>query len=403
MTDRKKWMTIARKLTLIFILLIILYLILMFFAYIFPASAIRENWTESVQVINGEAKRWEVLTGFAGTKLDTFTDNLIYQRMLNEAGNNPLYASMWNDGYVRYWMGIISIVRPLTLFINYSGIRFLNIFLIMGLMFLVMFEMSHVFGKIQSFLFLLTMGLIHFWIFPLSLQYTPVYVILMVAIYSVIKLYKKDKLTFENSIILFFVVGSVTNYLDLLTAPLLTFGLPFVILFSLKIFNRDSLLTIYMKSCVIGLTWLFSYCITWVAKWVIGSVFTGQNIIANAIQQVFLRTAGTEEEVLSVSEIMSQLFNTMFPPYAIVILVGIVTVWLVLFIKSHKTKEEIFRLVPLLLLSLLPIAWFLLLQNHNQHHYYFTYRNLAISVLSILTFMNLSIRWKRKNNIKRVK
>lgn len=169
----------------------------------------------------------EVISNIPGTRLDTFTDNLIFQKLNNTDSLSAASAAVWNNGYFRYWMGDIPILRFLLIFMNYTGIRFLNIFVIFSLFLLVIIQIAKQVTTAYAILFSFALMTIHFWIFPLSLQYSPVYIISMVAILALMYLDTWKKLSPNLLLITFFVIGSITNYFDLLTAPLITFALPF--------------------------------------------------------------------------------------------------------------------------------------------------------------------------------
>lgn len=379
----------GKKLLVAFVILICLYSLLLIYSFMIPDNLLMENWTTSVLTIASEPKRWMVLSELEGTKLDTFTDNLIFQKMLNRGDMHPVKAAMWTEGYMRYWFGIIAFVRPLLLFIDYTAIRYLNIFLVFGLFFIVMVKLDRALGRKMSVGFVFSLLMINFWIFPLSLQYTPIYVVMML---SVLAILASENTSIYSSIFHFFVIGSVTNFSDLLTAPLLTFGITFIMYFIHK--NKDKIRKAksnYLEMIVLGVSWLLGYTATWISKWIIASVILKQNVIKFAVNQILLRTGGSQDEVLNIKQIISKLLSIMFPGNTSILLALVFIVWIVIFIRKHKPIKELISLSPLLLVALLPFVWFLVLQNHNQHHAYFTYRILMISVFGLYAFMILSL------------
>ena len=57
-------------------------------------------------------------------------------------------------------------------------------------------------------------------------------------------------------------------------------------------------------------------------------------------------------------------------------------------IKNYKNiKFNIKESIPYLIISLMPIAWFLVMVNHTWFHYCFTWRNLIIFYIGISTFL----------------
>lgn len=390
--------SLFKKICLIFLLLCGVYYLTLVLGYIIPDSFLVDNWMESVNVINDlEEKRWTVMTGFEGTKLDTFTDNLIFQKLQNSDNIPAFRVAMWNSGYTRYWMGIVPFVRFALVFMNYSTMRYLNIFIIFSLFVLVFSFIHKQLGILHGITLSITLFLINFWIFPLSFQYSPVYIILMIAILIILYLNKKDKLSLNNIILLFFIIGSVTNYFDLLTAPLLTFGLPFIIYYILV--NHENIQSFkinFLSFVILGISWLSGYALTWIANWAISTIVLNENIFANAINQMGVRTGGGE--LMSFSNILTRLFSITLPRPARFILLVILLVWFGFFIKYHRNIKELINLTPILLTIFLPIVWIFIMRNHSQHHDYFVYRNLAITIYGILSWLILSLVNPVRNN-----
>lgn len=399
MTRKINWNKLIQQILITFLLLVVVYYGLLFASYLIPSDLIRSNWQKSVDVIASEGKRWEVISNIPGTRLDTFTDNLIFQKLNNSDNLSAIGASVWNNGYFRYWMGDIPVLRFLLIFTNYTGIRYLNAFIIFMLFLLVNIQIAKKFTTVYAMLFTFALITIHFWIFPLSLQYSPVYIIAMFAILTLIYIDTWEKLTPNVILLFFFIVGSVTNYFDLLTAPLITFALPFFILFLL---NNKNGKTIFMDSFIetifIGVAWLFGYVFTWISKWLVSTIILQENTFKSAINQIFLRTQGSDEEVLEFSAILRRVLTTMFPKYVLAMILVLFIIWLILWVKYHKPMRVFIDNSVLLLMSLVPFVWTFILQNHNQHHYYFTYRHFIILLLGIFTYLYLAIDWNRIGN-----
>lgn len=399
MTNNINWKKLLQQILITFVLLIIVYYGLLFASYLIPDNWIDSNWQESVDVIASEEKRWEVISNIPGTRLDTFTDNLIFQKLNNTDSLSAASAAVWNNGYFRYWMGDIPILRFLLIFMNYTGIRFLNIFVIFSLFLLVIIQIAKQVTTAYAMLFSFALMTIHFWIFPLSLQYSPVYIISMVAILALMYLDTWKKLSPNLLIITFFVIGSITNYFDLLTAPLITFALPFFLLFLLHDKNKETtFMTSFIETIYLGVFWIFGYALTWVSKWIVSTVILQENTFKSAINQIFLRTQGTDEEVLEFTTILRRVLATMFPNYVLLLIGVLFLVWLVLWFKYRKPIKSFIDNGVLLLMSLVPFVWTFILQNHNQHHYYFTYRHFIILLLGVFTYLYLAIDWTRIGN-----
>ncbi len=390
-------------LLLLFIVLIGIYIFLLYLAYKVPNDRIAAKLTDSFETIASEKKRWLVLTGFEASKLDTFTDDYIYKKMLNSQELPALKAAMWNEGYVRYWLGDIAILRPLLLFFSYKSIRYFNIFMIFGIFYGALDQIKQRFNLFYALIYAFTWSLVHFWIFPLSLQYTPVFVLANLGLIILLKYGPSSKNLSLFILYLFLIIGSLTNYFDLLSAPLLTYGLPAIVLLS-WLARQESKHLYQLKVLVIsGFAWLFGYGVTWLAKWSLGSYILKQNLFENALRQAEIRTGAltnSSETPWSYGEIVKQQLKILLPKEALLLLLILGLGLLILSLLYGIKLKKISRQWPLILLSSLPFIWTFLLQNHGQYHYYFTYRIFIIPILA-LYFAGLNSLNFRQNQLKK--
>ena len=83
----------------------------------------------------------------------------------------------------------------------------------------------------------------------------------------------------------------MTSFCDLLVTPVLTLGLPLVC----WLLEPQQRLRAGTRQCgiVVGgsLTWGVGYLLCWACKWVLAGLVTEQNVIADALHQVGVRTA----------------------------------------------------------------------------------------------------------------
>lgn len=53
-------------------------------------------------------------------------------------------------------------------------------------------------------------------------------------------------------------------------------------------------------------------------------------------------------------------------------------------ITLYKTRHiKVNNIIPYAIMACYPIAWYVLIQNHSYIHYWFAYRELAISVFAV--------------------
>lgn len=381
----------------IFVVLLALNLIFLFvqsLTYIIPTEWMLDNIQESVHLVRGEGPKPVVIDRIIGTRLDNSTDHWMFTRSTNFQDLNLIEAALSNNNYSRYWFGTIPILRVLHLFGNYAHIRFLNLFGIFGTFVGVILMIYNRFGKKTVFNFTLVLLSIHFWIFPLSLQYSSVYYITILSIMALLygeKILKK----FSNYTIFLVGVGALTNYFDLLTAPFMTFGINFIFWMALKESRQRSSNSFssfgenLYQLILSGLSWLIGYGGTWLIKWILGAIFLEGNLILDAANQIFFRTGSADN--FELTSIFQNILGIAYPNYLLVIL-ALVGLGYFFLIFNHRTPNlagKAWTYLPLLLVGLLPFLVVLVMSNHTFYHAYFTYRNFSILTLSVLTYLNI--------------
>lgn len=51
--------------------------------------------------------------------------------------------------------------------------------------------------------------------------------------------------------------------------------------------------------------------------------------------------------------------------------------------------------IPILMISVLPVFWIMILKNHSTIHHFFTYRNLVITLVCILIIIFESVNFRK--------
>ena len=64
-------------------------------------------------------------------------------------------------------------------------------------------------------------------------------------------------------------------------------------------------------------------------------------------------------------------------------------IWFILFIVNRR--KNVIDILPILVISIYPILWYIVLANHSYMHFWFTYRSLGVTVFAVLSFMMYSI------------
>lgn len=403
-----------KKVSLIYVSLISIFVITMVISYALPNKNIINNTKESMPKLLAEGVYPKVFFDSHKSQLDNFTDSWMLNIAISADNKHPLKSSLANpykkphdakdkvdqlnkslykedlpiDEYSRYWHGYQIVLRPLLLLFNYEQIRYLNMFGLMSLFMTVAYLLKKELGTRYVASFLVSMIMIMFMISPMSLQFSSMFYMTFISM-IVVLLYHKQIRNNNYLIYVFFIIGSLTSFWDLLTVPLLTLGLP-IITYILLEEKSNSLITNIIDTIKASFIWAIGYGITWATKWVVATIVLKQNIISNALSQILSRTS-SEAGDIHISKIDAVKKNTdlLFDGFIIKLFIIVLIIWFILFIVSKR--KNVIDILPILVISIYPILWYIVLTNHSYMHFWFTYRSLGVTVFAILSFMMYSI------------
>ena len=273
--------------------------------------------------------------------------------------------------YPRYWHGNTFLFRILLSFMNYGNLQWL-MFAVSTLL-LVCFVCCYYprAGIWKTIAFVLSWALVYGFMMQFSIQYfTPLAIALTTSILIV-----RHEHDMPYIALLFFITACLTNYFDLFTIPMLTFGWPLIAWLSLQD-DRD----IQFKSTSLsilkwGTLWVTGYGLTFISKWVLASIFLKENILKDGFGQVFYRMNGDDFSRWDAITQNISLIPWSFVAFALLVFI----IASILHFQGHGGKKAIF----FLLIALLPYAWYFFTANHSYLHYWFTYRLQAITLSAI--------------------
>ena len=177
--------------------------------------------------------------------------------------------------------------------------------------------------------------------------------------------------------------------LGVLVTPVLPLGLPLVC----WLLEPQQRLRAGTRQCgiVVGgsLTWGVGYLLCWASKWVLAGLVTGQNVIADALHQVGVRTAADSWHGMELTwgNILHFVYTTLAGKHLFWPLVLAVVLLLALFAASIRDRQQLTRALPLGLCALMTPAWFIVLRTHSIQHGWFTWRALGLTVFAGLAFL----------------
>lgn len=386
-----------------------------------PEEKIHENLYISAKYLE-EGELFPLATGeIEGSRLDRYADSILLNIIYHNDGNNaaksvmksPYYSTVFHEEnqnllmtmersleptrqYVRYWHGSIVLLRPL---LSIFDLRKIYIFhaVVMVLLTLILFGVM-----IRDKAFLPLIGLVigalmtGVWYVPLSLEYTWVFLIMIIASTVMCDLMRRNP---DNSCGLYFmVVGMITNYMDFLTSETLTLFVPLLIMLYYKrkshihstFDNKHPFMECTVKSI---LAWGAGYVGTWIAKWILAAIVLHQNTWQYVGEHIAERLSGDidvdkfEMIVGSITRNIGCLF-----PIGLGTIGAIITALLVLAVAYtgfvyRKEEFEKDLVLSYLLIMLIPYIRYLILHNHSYLHCFFTYRAQLPVILAIVLIM----------------
>ena len=389
---------IFMKFTITFFSLIAVFVLFSVFVCWLPDRAVKEHVSQIAPVLHEQGIYPQAIIKKEVCQQDNFTDALILNQMFCIDRKSPLKSAMamqrveyepsydmvaslhrtvcyeqggWLVSYPRYWHGGTFLFRTLLMFMDYYALQWL-LYAVSSLLlalFLCLFYARVGIAKTFAFLFswLLTYGFVT----QFSMQFFPAQMLSLVACILVVR--HRDNTPYLA--MLFFVIACLTCYLDLLTTPLLTLGWPLIVWVSMqdsaKLRNRDTIVSM-MGWCLL---WGLGYALTFAAKWCLGSVVLGMNVLKDAADTALYRV-GTDD--FTRWDAIVQNFKMISWGFVIIVLVVMAVISALRFRSGGAFKAGL-----LFVLAFMPYIWYFLLSNHSYLHFWFTYRLQAITLAAL--------------------
>lgn len=368
--------------------MIALFFCLQILVFCIPKELMREEAKESSLILDEEGRGWEYIFSYArGAQLDTKTDDIMIERATENPDKSVLYNAMDCNGYPRYWHGYLIFLKPLMVVLSYSQIRYLYMILYMMLFTAVVMKLAKTINTAAAYTWTIALVMAYFVILPFSLQYSSVFLLMFVAMMQLNKIY--HGFDWKQMGIFFLVIGMLTSYLDFLTAPLITLGMPLVylILLQQKQYGDESFYRNIYSIGINSLLWGVGYLGNWAAKWGLASIVLRRNVIADGLSQGFSRVGGVEDQTSIPGAIAYNLF-AIIPPgiegkdlkWFVVFCALVLIILFALFFRLKASKKTIVNQIPLLVMICYPYMWYIVMSNHSQIHYIFTYRIQIIAI-----------------------
>lgn len=380
-----------------------------------------ENHTKNSAFIFQKEGHYPQLTGINVSQLDNFTDALMLltaahprdknvwvsavdaarycaqgqdpvETLINMSGNNGI--DLETKDYQRYWHGYLIFLKPLLLFFDYSQIRYL---IMAGQMFLFSLLLSGLAVTKKE----LVIPTVFLWLFlnPIatmcSLQFNNIVMITFIAMLLILRLKTFWKKDMDKWTIFFLCIGGITSYIDLLTYPLVSLGIP-LILWLASCDENTSIRDHLQHVLQLSFFWCIGYGGMWAGKWILGSMISGNDVISNALATILFRTSpflsSESSDKITYLMILARMweYSGKCIMMSLIVACSYFCVYKLLNIPRLKLRNTL----PYALMGIYPFVWFFVLRNHSFIHVFFTYRELAVTAYAIMVLAALKDKHK---------
>ncbi len=390
--------------------------VLLLGAALIPQSYVQDDAQRSVTEMKKCGQYQNAFNpGYSTYQMDNFTDALILMSAYNlntedleSVLTNPKHHDSENVNmitslhevvnedaeneltYVRYWQGFRLFVRPLLTVFSYFEIRRITAFVFFTL-FAVAIAMIYKKTNLKTALCLgLALALVNPAVVSHSLQFSTCF--LLTFVFIIFVLWKTEWVR-KHLMTTFCLFGILTMFFDFYSTPILTYGMPILVLLALAS-ETDNFWKISGKA--LG-GWLYGYGMMWIVKLLFATLFTGINGFKDGFTSFAGRTGITQVEGLhanySVSGALKAVWTSVFPGWessyvywGMMLLLLVALVLLFVFAGKQGVKREL----AYLMIALLPILWFSIAAQPTSIHAFFQHRSIAVWFAGIFLFISCS-------------
>ncbi len=386
-----------------------------------PVKYMQKNMYSSYDLIEKEGM-YHGLSWNENSILDNYTDAAMLVMSSTETGKNiwlsalcnytrvigdlnpnevliAIYHYNYSDydmyAYTRYWEGYMVILKPLLCFFDYPSLRKIvficQIILVSICIFLC--------GKVDNKLLFSILGL---WLFlnpfvtTKSLQFNTITSITFIMIIIVLFIYwKKNQIDMKIWDVIFLLTGCATSYFDLLTFPLLTWGAPLALW--VYLYYENTIKENILHEIEISFFWGMGYLGMWASKWVLGKAFTGIDVVDDASNEIARWTVSSYNRWVIY---YWTIFKNISASIQISVIIYLITIMILMLRLSKRYKFNGKFFANYLLLFIAPFIWYFITIGHAVQHYWFTYRNMGVCVISLnLVYFKMEEIFKNNSEV----
>ena len=405
------------SIALLYVVLLALFTTLVIVVHLIPRSAIEANFKASVEIFTQEGA-YPAKTSLDGSVVvDNFTDCYMHNVAYCADASHPVDAAMRNYRYRgdvdmivsmnqlasgntvaepfeygKYWHGYQVFLRPLLTVMDYGEIRILNGIVLAVLLIIALALMARQLSLGVSICFIVSMAMVHSAVIPWSLQFSTCYYITLVSIIALLGF----KCLGDNQhrlMLCFFAIGAVTSFLDFLTTPVMTLGVPLTVMVL-----KDEKLCAWKPVLALCVAWFAGYSMMWVSKWAMAYLLAGYNPLDQVSDSIQLHSVGQEAE--PVWAFWKKMLHLLLSRWSIFMASGlmrwaVVAVFAIPALIARKSRPVMSRYAILLLIAMLAPLWYFVVVHHSFTHFIITSRALLVCWFASLCFLYKIIDFKK--------
>lgn len=385
--------------------------------YALPTEPMSRHVKDSIEIYQKEGLYYSWAPGKNSSQIDNFTDSIMLRETIYPADGSVLENALLNPNfgykdddqvqslikqlqgekedfvfyYSRYWHGYLFFLKPALLITNISNIRMANALLQMFLAASIIYLLGLKLGRGYAFSYFLTYLFLNPISLALSFQYSTMYYLM--SFISLFILLRTDWVSKgQHFLYVFLFSGILTAFFDFLTYPLISIGIPLTIFLLLTRYYQNTR-EIFQTIILSTVFWGFGYGGMYISKWVLGNLLTNKDVISDSIQQLGHRVSSSGSDdamanvVVSPWKAIFQNLKIFFREVILFPVMGslIYALYRIRKVRKNNLSIDCFSALRrgLMFIACYPFFWYIVFRNHSYIHYWFTYREIGISIFAI--------------------
>lgn len=302
--------------------------------------------------------------------------------------------------YLRYWHGYVLLTRPLLAYTDVATMRTVIAALLAISMCLMLLQLTRTLGGWAAAAFAAPLLLTaDFFGLPESLHHSISWTVLLVSAVVAMRWADRGRWALATVGVL---SGSVYVFFDFLLYPSVALMMIMFGVLAASVGGAVPPLRTGRRVVLAGVCWSVGYVVTWVAKWVISALIFGlAGVVDEVGPTIAFRISGDYELVNpSLGAAVSLNWATWMDQMWLVPLVAGLSLFVVAVCAAlvvSKGRPGSAYMLLYVAVSLVPVAWLIVVSNHSQIHTWFVYR-LFPSALACLTAGAVGLAMSQRAN-----